>query len=99
MGAVLAPRWLDPALNVLESQLESVPYLLGSAFTVADLNVCTLFFRPAVARVDLEPFAAIRAWLGRCTARAAFLRMEERTEQKAEERTRELLSEAEAGSE
>jgi glutathione S-transferase len=85
-GTALPPGWLEPSLNVLDAQLKSVPYLLGSSFTVADLNVCTVFFRPAVARVDLESFEAVRDWLGRCTGRAAFLRMEERAEQPADTR-------------
>jgi glutathione S-transferase len=77
-GAVLAPGWLDVSLTALDEQLQSVPYLLGETFSIADLNVATMFFRPVVMRVDLQPFPAVRAWLTRCTTRAAFQRMERR---------------------
>jgi glutathione S-transferase len=63
---------------VLEAELKAAPYLLGSTFTVADLNVATLFFRPAVARIELDAFPSVRDWIARCSQRAAFLRMEER---------------------
>jgi glutathione S-transferase len=76
--AALPPGWLDPALGILEGQLKSAPYLLGESFTVADLNVSTAFFRPPIARVDLEKFPAVQAWIARCAERAAFRRMEER---------------------
>ena len=74
----LAPGWLDGALTVLEADLKSGPYLLGASFTVADLNVATLFFRPAVARIELDAFPSVRDWIARCSQRPAFQRMEER---------------------
>lgn len=48
---------------VLEGQLASRRYVCGDALTVADFSIaCTLMFR-VPARVPLEPFPHIRAWM------------------------------------
>jgi glutathione S-transferase len=48
---------------VLENQLAGRRYICGDTLTVADLSIaCTLMYR-VPARVPLEPFPRIRAWM------------------------------------
>lgn len=48
---------------VLESQLASRRYVCGDQLTIADLSLaCALMYRVA-ARVPLEPFPHVRAWI------------------------------------
>jgi glutathione S-transferase len=75
-GGALAAGWLEAPLWTLDSHLQATPHLLEGGFTVADLNVCAMFFRPSVARIELGPFPALQDWIVRCTARPAFQRME-----------------------
>ncbi|RMX05900.1 glutathione S-transferase family protein [Corticibacter populi] len=59
-------------LAVLEQQLQGRDYLLGPAFTVADLNVAAVLQRlPVFAGTD---FPTARAWHARCFERPAALR-------------------------
>jgi glutathione S-transferase len=61
-------------IGVLESALAGRDHLLGSAFTVADLNVASVLSWAPMAGIDLSPFPKVQAWLGRTTARPAFAR-------------------------
>jgi glutathione S-transferase len=78
-GSALPSGWLEGPLCTLDARLKAEPHLLEGGFTVADLNVCAMFLRPSVARIDLAPFPALQDWILRCTARAAFRRMERHT--------------------
>jgi len=55
--------------KVLDAALSSEPYLLGSDFTVADLNVAAVISR--AIDMDLAAVPNLKAWLGRCLARPA----------------------------
>ena len=69
--AANAREALKAPLGVLEGALANSDYLLGSTFTVADLNVaCTLSNMPRV-KYDLAPWPKIAAWLPKCTSRPA----------------------------
>jgi len=59
-------------LNYLNEYLSTHAYLLGDAFTVADLNVACIFSMAAGAKVDLGEYPAIKAWLDRCYDRPAY---------------------------
>jgi glutathione S-transferase len=59
------------ALGILDGALMEQAYLLGERFTVADLNVAAVLSPTRAARLELEPFPAVRAWLGRCYGRPA----------------------------
>jgi glutathione S-transferase len=59
------------ALAHLEGCLSREPYLLGQAFTVADLNVAAVLSPSRQAIIQLEPFPAVRDWLARCYGRPA----------------------------
>lgn len=66
-----ATEALARPLAVLEGVLGASDYLLGDAFTVADLNVsCVLGTLPR-AKFDLGPYPKVAAWLGACNARPA----------------------------
>jgi glutathione S-transferase len=76
-GADAALRAAKP-LAVLDRALADRPYLLGDTFTVADLNVASVLALAPLARIDLDPFVAVRGWHGRCCARPALDRVRER---------------------
>ncbi len=70
------------ALARLDAALAGAPYLLGEAFTLADLNVAATLSEPwENGRVDgdLDPadhgLAALAGWLARCTGRASWDRV------------------------
>ena len=58
-----------PALDVLETALSKSKYLLGAAFTVADLNVASALFR--ALSVDLAKWPHVDAWMKDCWGRPA----------------------------
>jgi glutathione S-transferase len=67
------------ALAILDRALAGRPYLLGDAFTLADVNVATCLAEPwENGRIDgdLDPAAhglpALADWLARCTARPSW---------------------------
>jgi glutathione S-transferase len=80
LGAVLPADWAKPALSVLDAALAAADWLVERRFTVADLNIAVMFWRPVLARVDRGPFPNIERWLERCRARPAFRRMSERAD-------------------
>jgi glutathione S-transferase len=72
-----AERFKKP-LGVLDGALAGRDYLLGSAFTVADLNVASVISWAPMAKIDLSSAPKAAAWLGRCTARPALARAQQR---------------------
>jgi glutathione S-transferase len=67
------------ALAILDAALNDGPYLLGDAFTLADLNVAACLVEPWEAgRIDgdLDPaghgLPALADWLARCTSRPSW---------------------------
>ena len=75
-GDEAAERFKTP-LGVLNGALAGKQYLLGDAFTVADLNVASVFSWAPLGGLDLGPAPDAQAWLGRCTARPAFARVQQ----------------------
>ena len=59
-------------LGVLEGALGNRSYLLGSAFSVADLNVASVTSYAPPAKVALKPFPKVADWLTRCLERPAY---------------------------
>ena len=55
--------------RVLDAAVAKQPYLLGDAFTVADLNVAAVISR--AIDMDLSAVPNLKAWLTRCLARPA----------------------------
>lgn len=62
---------LQRPFNVLNAALEGRDYLVGSAFSVADLNVSSVFAWGQMAGVDFSAQPNIASWLGRCLGREA----------------------------
>ena len=70
------------ALAILDRALADRPYLLGEAFTLADVNVAACLVEPwENGRIDgdLDPAAhglpALADWLGRCTSRPSWAKV------------------------
>lgn len=66
-----ARKRLARPLTALNGVLEAHPYILGDAFTLADLNVAGILWPVHFSRADLAPFMGVADWLARCHARPA----------------------------
>ncbi len=64
-----ALKVLEAPFRVLDAAVGSKPYLLGDAFTVADLNVAAVISR--AIDMDLGAGPRLAAWLSRCLDRPA----------------------------
>jgi glutathione S-transferase len=64
------------ALQTIELCLgDSGDYLLGDSFCLADLNVASVIYFLPLIGTDLEPTPNTAAWLQRCQARPAWLKV------------------------
>lgn len=66
-GAVAARK----PLAILDAALAKSPYLLGDAFTIADLNCAALVLWGQFAGFDFSNFPHVAKWLAACLARPA----------------------------
>jgi glutathione S-transferase len=73
---------LKKPLSVLDSSLAGRFHLAGDGFTVADLNVAGILVWGKIARLDLSAYPDLAAWLDRCLARPAYVRLRERSKRK-----------------
>jgi glutathione S-transferase len=64
-----ALKVIGPPFKVLDGVLAGRPYLLGDAFTVADLNVAAVISR--AVDMDLSALPHLGGWLRRCLDRPA----------------------------
>jgi glutathione S-transferase len=62
---------LQQPLKVLDAALAETGYLVGSSFTVADLNVASILSWARLARVDLSAFPHVKQWLAAALQRPA----------------------------
>ncbi len=69
-----ATESLDRPLKVLEEHLADKDYLLGSEFTVADLNLAGVMQLMNMMQFDFSAFPKVAEWLGRCSSREALKR-------------------------
>ena len=67
-----AQKTLPKPFAVLNAALEGNEYLLGSSFTVADLNLASIMSWSKPIKYDFGPFPNVGAWLDRCLSRPAF---------------------------
>ncbi|MES1186933.1 MAG: glutathione S-transferase family protein [Myxococcales bacterium] len=65
------------ALAVLEQQLGHGDYLVGGAFSIADICLFAYIHRAPEGGFDLQPYPAISAWCRRIQARPAFIRLDQ----------------------
>ena len=61
-------------LQVLDGALENNSYLVGSEFTLADLNVASVVTICSAIQYDISAYKNIQTWMGKITARPAFAR-------------------------
>jgi len=69
-----ATEALARPLTVLETHLADSDYLLGSTFSVADLNLGGVMNLMQMVRFDFSDYPRITDWLGRCYSRDALKR-------------------------
>jgi glutathione S-transferase len=62
---------LQQPLGVLDAHLAGRDYLLGSTFTIADLNAASVLAWTRMGRIALGSFPRVEAWLLRCIGRPA----------------------------
>jgi glutathione S-transferase len=62
---------LNGPLDVLNGKLATSPYLLGSEFSVADLNVAMIVSANSFAKISLSDKPNLVKWLQRCWSRPA----------------------------
>jgi len=67
-----AAQRFEAPLRVLDGELAGKSYLVGSDFTVADLNVASVIGWAPMAGIDLGRAANVSAWMARCTARPGY---------------------------
>src|SRR4029453_6121727 len=68
-AAAAGEQKLSGPLGGLEGALRDRSYLLGEAFSAADLNVASVLSWLALAGVDIGKWPQAGAWLQRCTER------------------------------
>jgi glutathione S-transferase len=69
-----AEQAIDKPLQVLDAALSERPYLLGGAFSIADLNVASVLSMANFVGLDVSGHANVKRWLDTCMARPAFAR-------------------------
>jgi glutathione S-transferase len=62
---------LQRPLAVLDRHLAQQPFILGQAFSLADLNVAGVLGIAPIAKVSLGKYPNVARWLGACMQRAA----------------------------
>ncbi|HYL58569.1 MAG TPA: glutathione S-transferase family protein [Candidatus Acidoferrales bacterium] len=62
---------LKAPLKVLDDALKNRAYLLGSDFTIADLNVASVLSLAAIIKLDMTATPAVGKWLQTCLGRPA----------------------------
>jgi glutathione S-transferase len=73
--AAAAADALKGPLGVLEGALKGHDYLLGSKFTIADLNVAGVLVFGTYVKFDHSATPAVQAWLQRCFERESFKKL------------------------
>lgn len=68
---------LERPFKVIDAHLDGREWLVGERFTVADLNVASVFSWGKTARLDLSAYPNLKRWLDACLGRPAFLRVRE----------------------
>lgn len=66
-----ALKAVEHPLSVLNGHLANREYLLGSGFSLADLNVASVLSMGLAAKFDYSAYPNVQQWLGRCLGRPA----------------------------
>jgi len=67
-----AQKALPKPFGVLNAALAGREYLVGSSFSVADLNLASICSWAKPIKYDFKPFPNAGAWLDRCLSRPAY---------------------------
>lgn len=67
-----AQKALPKPFAVLNAHLQGREYLVGSGFTLADLDVASVCSWAKLIKYDLDSVPNVKAWLDRCLARPAY---------------------------
>lgn len=67
-----ATATLNAPLAVLDAHLKGRQYLLGSDFTIADLNAASVLSLAAFVQHDISSTPTAKAWFEKCVSRPAF---------------------------
>ncbi len=70
----VSAEWKNKTLGVLETTLRARAYLMADRFTVADLNVSSMFFGPVSSQLSIEEFPLTKRWRDACWQRTACVR-------------------------
>ncbi len=70
-GAKAGAEKVKPALKVLDTYLKDHQWLVGTKFSVADLNVASVVGIAHFGDIDLSYVPNVKAWLERCISRPA----------------------------
>jgi glutathione S-transferase len=73
---------LEKPISVLNEVLAGHDYLVGNSFTVADLNVASIFVWGKMARMNLSNHPEVARWFDACLVRPAYGRVRERASHK-----------------
>lgn len=65
---------LERPLKVLDAHLHGQPYLVGTQFTIADLNVAAVLLTAKAIDFDLSGYQNVAKWLAACHDRPALQR-------------------------
>ena len=77
----LVPEWHakgNAALAVMEAHLKTHPWFGGEAYSIADIALYGYTHCASDGGFDLEPYAAVRAWLARVADQPGHVTLEER---------------------
>jgi glutathione S-transferase len=67
-------EWTTKTIGVLETTLQRSAHLMDDRFTVADLNVNSIFWGPVSSQLKLDAFPSVKKWRDACWDRPAAAR-------------------------
>lgn len=74
-AGAMARKDIDRMIGMLEDNLGDRPYMLGEAASLVDFHLVSLLQWLGSCGVDLAGFANVAAWVERCSARPANLKL------------------------
>ena len=66
---------INRPIGVLENILSKNDYVLGNTFTIADLNLVSIFTLNDIVKITMENFTRTEDWIEKCKSRPAYKKM------------------------